>query len=119
MRSGSGSLLLRALRNEGAVRLMKDDFIDDHPLAAKFDDEALQLGDANLLPFSGTVDRLVVRLQRLRSLSRVTRCTIAPHARAIATPYGLDVLRARNIQSNGRQDRRTRSRMTELGHRGT
>jgi hypothetical protein len=34
-------LLLHALRNEDAVRLMKDHFIDGHPLAAKFDDEAL------------------------------------------------------------------------------
>ena len=40
------SLLIHSLRNEGAVRLMKDPFIDSLFLAAKFDDEAFQLDDA-------------------------------------------------------------------------
>ena len=40
------ALLLHPLRYEGPVRLMKDHFIDGRPLAAKFDNEALQLDDA-------------------------------------------------------------------------
>src|SRR5438105_11720369 len=61
----SVALLLHALRNEGAVRLMKDHFIDGRPLAAKFNDEALQLDDAEPSSLLGreAIGRLVIGLQ--------------------------------------------------------
>lgn len=46
----SGRRPRHALRNKRAVRLMKDHLIDAHPLAAKFDDEALQFDDAKPSP---------------------------------------------------------------------
>jgi hypothetical protein len=53
------------LRNE-TVRLMKDHFIHRLPLAVKFDDEALQLDDAepSFLLGRKAIGRLIIGLQR-------------------------------------------------------
>src|SRR5262245_46692422 len=57
--------ILQAPCGECAVRLMKNDFIDDDAFTAKFDDKSLQLDDPKSPSVLGckTVGRLVVWLQ--------------------------------------------------------
>src|SRR4051812_25880387 len=58
-------LTLYALCDECAVRLMKDDFVDDGALATEFNDEALQFeyAEPSALLRRKPICRLVIRLQ--------------------------------------------------------
>jgi hypothetical protein len=64
-RSRQCDLVLYALRDECAVRLMKDHFADDGALAAEFNKEALQFeyAEPSLVLRRKAIGRLVIRLQ--------------------------------------------------------
>src|ERR1043166_2910151 len=63
--SNSRVLVLYALCNECAVRLMKDHFVDDGPLATEFNNEALQFdyAEPSALLRRKAIGRLVIGLQ--------------------------------------------------------
>src|ERR1700719_4338685 len=78
---GCRTLFVHALCDERAVRLMKDQFVDDRPFAAEFDEEALEFDNAepSALLRHKAIGRLIVGLQHKLAL-RIERHTMGRRA---------------------------------------